>query len=175
MLPFQFQIGEEPVAAVALGCGERLIGQRDQPAPVLARALRQKLLQPGAEIGDPRRGNDRHFVAAEARGRDAHGDAELYAGILRRRHIRAAGSLHRLRRFEKAFDVETHRRRRHQAELRQHGVAPADRGYAVEDMSKVELLGTSLERRAGIGDRDEVFAGLVLASHRADPIVENSP
>ena len=175
MLPFQFQIGEEPVFAIAFGCGERLIGQRDQPAPVLARALRQKLLQPGAEIGDPRRGNDRNFVAAETRGRNTHGDAELHAGILRRRHVRAAGSLHRPHRFEQAFDVKTHRRRRHQAELRQHGVAPADRGYAVENMSKAKLFGASLQRRSGIGDRDEVFARFVLASHRADPVEENSP
>ena len=94
-LPVQLQVGEEPVAAVALGRGERLAGQRDQPAPLLARALRQKLLQPGAEIGDPRRGNDRHLVAAEARCRDAHGDAELHARIFRRRHVGAAGSLHR--------------------------------------------------------------------------------
>ena len=64
-LPVQLQVGEEPVAPVALGRSERLTGQRDQPASVLARTLREKLLQPGAEIGDPRRGNDRHLVAAE--------------------------------------------------------------------------------------------------------------
>ena len=64
-LPVQLQVGEEPIASVALGRSERLTGQRDQPASVLARTLREKLLQPGAEIGDPRRGNDRHLVAAE--------------------------------------------------------------------------------------------------------------
>ncbi len=91
-LPVQLQIGEEPVAAVALGHGERLAGQRDQPASLLACTLRQKLLQPRAEIGDSWRGNDRHLVAAEARCRDAHGDAELHTRILR-------GRAHRRRRI----------------------------------------------------------------------------
>src|SRR5664280_2333661 len=77
---------------------------------------------------------------AATRGRDTHGDAELYAWILRRRHVRAAGSLHRQYRLEQAFDVKTHGRRRHQAEFRQHGVAPADRSNAVENMSKAKLL-----------------------------------
>src|ERR1035437_38308 len=49
---------------------------------------------------------------------------------------------------------------------------PADRSYAVENMSKAKLLGTSLQRRSGIGDRDEVFAGFVLALYRANPVEE---
>ena len=61
---------------------ERLVGQRNQPAPVLAGTFRQKLLQPRAEIGDSRRGNDRHLVAAEARCRNAQRDAKLNARIL---------------------------------------------------------------------------------------------
>ncbi len=169
-LALQLEVGEETVAAVALGRGERLAGQRNQPASMLPRALRQKLFQPGAEIGDPRRGNDRHLVAAEARCRDAHGDPELYARILRRWHVRAAGSFHLVRRLEEAFDVETHRRRRHQTELRQHGIPAADRGHAMEDMGKAQLLGAALQRGTGIGHRDEVFAGLILASHRAGTV-----
>ena len=74
--------------------------------------------------------------------------------------------------LEQPLDVETHRRRRHQAEFRQHRIAPADRGHAVEDMGEAELLGASLQRRAGIGHRDEMLADLVLAAHRADAVEE---
>ena len=67
-----------------LWCGRRLVGQRNEPATVLACAFRQKLLQPRTKIGDSRRGYDRHLVAAEARCRNAERDAELYTRILRK-------------------------------------------------------------------------------------------
>ena len=39
-------------------------------------------------------------------------------------------------------------------------------------MGKAQLLRSSLQGGAGIGHCNEVFAGLVLASHRADAIEE---
>src|SRR4029077_17885469 len=146
LLSIKLKGGKETVVAIALGCCHRLVCERDQPATVLARAFRQKLFQPSSEIGDSRRRNDRDLVAAEARGRNTHGDTELYARILRRGHIGATGSLHRLRRLEETFDVDTHRRCRHQTELREHGVASADHRYPMEDMRKAKLLGASLQR-----------------------------
>ncbi len=38
-LALQLEIGEDPVAPVALGGGERFLGQRNQSAPALARTL----------------------------------------------------------------------------------------------------------------------------------------
>ena len=100
LLSLKLKVGKEPVVAIAFGCCKRLVCERDQPAPVLARAFRQKLFQPSAEIGDSRRRNDRDLVAAEARGRNTHGDAELHAWILRRGYVGATGPLHRPNRLE---------------------------------------------------------------------------
>src|SRR6185437_6504023 len=171
-LPIQLQIGEEPVAAVAFGHGERLAGERDQPASLLACAFREELLQPRAEIGDPWRGDDRHLVASEAGCRDTHGDAELHAWIFRRWDIGAAGPLHRPRRLEQASHVKAQGRSRHQAELRQHGVASADRWRAIKDTSKLELARSPFQRGTGIGHRNELLAGLSLSSHRTGAVEE---
>jgi hypothetical protein len=75
-----------------------------------------------------------------------------------------------VRRPEETFDVNTHRRRWYQAELRQNGVPAADRGDAMKNMSKAQLLGSLLQRGTGIGYRDEVFTGLIQASHRGDTV-----
>ena len=53
--------------------------------------------------------------------------------------------------------VEPHRRGRHHAEIRQHGVAAADRRVAVEDVAEVVALGDLLHVRAGVGDGDEML------------------
>ena len=39
-------------------------------------------------------------------------------------------------------------------------------------MGKAKLLGASLQWGSGIGDRDEVLTGLILASHRPDALEE---
>ena len=54
LLSLQLKVSKETVGAIVFGCCERLVCERDQPAPVLAGAFRQKLLQPSAEIGNSR-------------------------------------------------------------------------------------------------------------------------
>ena len=117
------------------------------------------------------RGQDRHLVAAFEAG-DAHREPELHAGIFMRRHVRAAGAHHRKRMVDQAAHVDAGGRGRHQPERRQHRIAPADRGVAMEDAGKALLGRDLLQRRAGIGDRDEAMAGLVRADRLRDAIEE---
>ena len=42
----------------------------------------------------------------------------------------------------------------------------------MKNMSKAQLLGSLLQRGTGIGYRDEVFTGLIQASHRGDTVVK---
>ena len=57
-------------------------------------------------------------------------------------------------------EVQPHRRSRHHAEIGQHGVAAADRRVAVEDVAEAVALRHQLHVGAGVGDGDEVLAGL---------------
>ncbi len=169
-MTLEFQIGKEPVIAVVFRRGQRLTGQGDEAAPLLARALRQKLFEPRAKRGNPWRGDDRDLVAAKARRRDPHGDAELHARIFHRRHVGAARAHHRLCHLQKAPDVEADRGRRNEAEFRQDGVAPTDRRHTVKDMSKANLARALLQRRAGVGHRDEMVASPLLALQCDDAV-----
>ena len=73
----------------------------------------------------------------------------------------------------KRLDIDARGCRRHQAERREHRIAPADGGLAVEDARIVQRLRRLLQRRAGIGDRNEAMAGLDLRPDRLrDALVE---
>ena len=168
---FGADIDEEAVVAVKRGIAERFAVDRDQALAVLAGGFGDQLFGPGAEIGDLLRRGDRHLVAAFEAG-EPHRQPELHAGVFVRRHVGAAGAHHRERVRDQAANVDTGGRRRHQAERRQHGVASADRGIAVEDAGKALLGRDLLQRRAGIGDGDEAMAGLVLADGLGDAIEE---
>ncbi|MGY4314565.1 hypothetical protein ACVWW1_003892 [Bradyrhizobium sp. JR3.5] len=165
------QVDEEAVVAVDRGVADGFALDRDQALAVLAGRFRDQLLGPGAEIGDLGGGEDRHLVAAFEPG-DAHRQPELDARVFLRRHVGAAGAHHGERMTEQAADVDACGRRRHQAERRQHGIAAADRGIAVEDTGKALLDRDLLQRRAGVGHRDEAMAGLVLADRLGHPVEE---
>ena len=155
-------VDEEPIAAIERGVAKRLAVDRDQALAFLAGGFGDQLFGPGAEVGDLLRRQDRHLVAAFETGK-AHGEAELHAGIFVRRHIRPAGARHRKRMLDQGANIDAGGRRRHQPERRQHGIASADRGIAVENAREALLGRDLLQRRAGIGHRDETMAGLVGA------------
>ncbi len=161
-LAFGADVDEEAVAAVDRGIAERFAVDRDQALAVLAGGFRDQLFGPGAEIGDLLRRQDGHLVAAFETG-EAHGEAELHAGIFVRRHVRPAGAHHRKRVFYQGANIDAGGRGGHQPERRQHRVASADRGIAVEDAGKALSGGDLFQRRAGIGHRDEAVPGLVGA------------
>ncbi len=75
------------------GVGQRLVIDRNDAVALLARALRQQLLQPRADVVDAGRGDDGDLVAP-GRGADAQHGAELDAGILQRRRPGGTGPHH---------------------------------------------------------------------------------
>src|SRR5216683_1191686 len=79
------QIGEETVAAVDFRRTERLAIDRDHPLAVLAGRFGDELFEPGAELADAGRGDDRQLVAARL-GRHSHDGAEHDSGIIRGRY-----------------------------------------------------------------------------------------
>ena len=68
-----------------------------------------------------------------------------------------------LRCGEQLADVESHRGGGHQAEIRQHRIAPADARNAKRDVAEPIAFGDLLQRRSGIGDGDEPRSRLVGA------------
>jgi len=66
---------------------------------------------------------------------------------------------HRARVAQESASVLSGRRQRDQAEFRQNGIAAADAGNAEEDAAKAFCLGGLLQKRAGIGDGDEMRGG----------------
>ena len=153
--------------AVDRRIAQRLAVDRDQALAFLAGGFRDQLLGPGAEIGDLLRRQDGHLVAAVEAG-EPHRQPELHARIFMRRHVRPAGTHHRKRVFDERADVDAGGGGGHQPERRQHGVAPADGGIAVEDARKTLFGRDLLQRRAGIGHRDETMPGLLGADRLGD-------
>ncbi len=86
-----------------------------------------------------------------------------------RRHVGSAGANHGERVLDQGADIDARGCRRHQSERRQHGVASADAGIAMEDAGKALFGRNLLQRRAGIGHRDKAMAGLVGADGLGDP------
>ena len=80
------------------------------------------------------------------------------AGIFQRGHAGGAGLRHPVRPMQQGLDVDADQRRRHQAEVGQRRIAAADVGRIDEGAAEPALAGEPLERRAGIGDRDELRA-----------------
>ena len=74
--------------------------------------------------------------------------------------------------LQEMFDVKSDRRSRYQAELRHHGITPADRGDIIEDLSKAQFFGATLQRGTRIRDGNEVFADLILTPHCPDMVEE---
>ena len=168
----QAQEHEQPIVAVDAGAVRSLVVDGDEPLAVLAGRLGDQLFQPGAEAVDPGRRDDRHLVAPELRPGDAQDRAQHDAGVLLDRHARHAGVHHRARSVQELGHVDAHRRRRHQTEVRQHRVAPADVRPAEEDPPKMVRLRDVLHLRVRIGDGDETVAGLFVPDRLNDALVE---
>ena len=74
--------------------------------------------------------------------------------------------------LDQRADVDAGGRSRYQSERRQHGVASADRGFAVENPREALFGRRLLQRRAGIGHRDEAMSGLAGANRLGNAIEE---
>jgi len=112
------QIGKHTVIAVDVGLTERLVGHRQDPAPLLARALGDELLGPQAEAGDRLRDNEGQLVAAP-QGELAERQTEPQARV-RVRGIKAlAGLLGHAGSIEQRGELDADQRGGDQAEVRQ--------------------------------------------------------
>ena len=132
---------ERPVGAVGLDRTERLEVDRDDPDAVLAGALGDELLGPGAEARDLVVGQERQLVAARL-GEGPDGEPERDARVGRRIGL-VAGADHRQRRRQQRVEVDPDERGRHEPDVGQRRVAPADVGRVEEHLAEV----------VGVGDR----------------------
>ena len=84
--------------------------------PLLARALRQQLFEPGAHVFQARAGYDRHLVTPRpARLADRHPKLHARIGIGRR--TRRARPYHQVRRLQERLQIQSHGRGRDHAEV----------------------------------------------------------
>ena len=113
------------------------------------------MLQPGAEIRNPLRRNDGQLVAAGL-GRFTQRHTERNAGIVCRRHVRAAGMDHQHRRCHQLVEIEPHDAGRHHSEFREHRVTPADARLPVCDVAETIAFALFLQARTEIGDGDKM-------------------
>ena len=135
------------------------------PSAVLAGALRDELLHPGAERAQAGLGDDRELVAAGERRLAQHG-AEPQGGVLARRDVGAAGHGDGAHAVEQPLEVDADQRRRHDAEEAERRVAAADVRRVHEDGAEVLVERLLLERGALVGDRHEVVPGVVAVELR---------
>jgi hypothetical protein len=168
----QSKVDEKSVLPVCLGPAESLPIDGDETLALLARRLGEQLLEPGADLDDSRRRDDRHLVAPRP-AQGAEHRAEHHAGVFTHRHAGEARVHQLLGGVEERGYIEAHRGCRHHAERRKSRVAPADAGLAQKDAPVPPLGGDVLQAlRRGIGDHDEVAPRFRLADGAAHAIVE---
>ena len=136
---FRAHVDEDAIVAVDHRIAERFAVNRNQAPAVLAGGFGDELFRPRAEVGNFGRRQHRHLVAALKAGATER-KTKLHAGIFLRRHIGPTGANHRLCEIEQAREVDAGRRRRHQAERRQHRIAAADGGIAEEGAGEALLF-----------------------------------
>ena len=152
--------GEGAVGAQQAGGPEPLAVHRQDAAPVLARALGDQLLDPGAE-GRPARPEGQGELVRAGQRRRAHAGAEGHAGAARRVAPRLVQLARRA--GQQRFEVGADQGRGHQAEQRQRRVAPAHVGRVEEDAAVAAPGGQAFQRAARVGHGHEGLAGRVPA------------
>jgi hypothetical protein len=125
-----------------------------QAPPLLPGRLGQELFHPQAEPVRIRR--DQNLVAPIFPG-PAEVESEVETGVV---VVDPAGVERGLDAVEQPGEVDSHQGGGDESEVRQRGVAPADRRLAGEHGPEAPFLGQPLELRAGIGDRSELVAAL---------------
>ena len=143
--------------AVGVGCEQRLVGDRQDPAALLARALRDELLGPDPEGAERVVDDEGELVAAGAR-ELAEREPEPQARVVLGRLEVRARLLGDLRALEDRPHVDAGQRGGDEPEVRERRVAPADLRVVEERAAEAVLLGEVDQRRAGVGDGDEVAA-----------------
>ncbi len=165
------EIGKNAITAVDSRRAQRLGVERHDAFAELAGGFGEKLFEPGAEIGDAGRRNNRHLVAPAPLG-GPEDRTEDHARVLDGRRARGAGPHHLGRTFKEGTRVDADRGRRHHAEIRQHRIAAADARQSVEDRAEPFVARRLFERRAWVGDSDEPLRRFGRADRLLGALVE---
>ena len=148
------QVQEGAVVAVDAGVADRLVGDRQDALALLARRLRDELLDPQPE-GLQRRVDDVGQLVAACLGQLAPREPEPQPA----RHVARLEALAVLLGdaggVQHARHVGAHERRGHEPEERQRAVAPADVGVVEEGAPEAVLGRQLLQAGARVGDGDE--------------------
>ena len=171
----QVEADEDAVRAVVGDVAERLEVDRDDPDAALAGALGDQLLQPRPEAADLVVGQERQLVAPVG-GQRADGDAERDARV--RLGVRlAAGAEHRDRGGQQRVEVQADQRRRHEPDIGQRRVPPADVGRIEEDLAEVVVVLDRVEALARVRDGGEERAGTVVdvVPHGVEGVLDALP
>ena len=123
----QAQVGEQAIVAVGVRRRQPLAVDRDDALALLAGGLRDELLEPRAEIVDPGRRHQRELVAGPVVASAPRIVPSTSPGFSSAGTPGAQRVDHALGFVEQPSHVEAHDRRGHHAEVRQRGVATADR------------------------------------------------
>ncbi len=151
------------IRAVLVGTAERFVNDRQQSLAVFSGAFRHQLLDPESEHRE--RGRERHgelVASVERRGSHERPQFQPGVGVI----VLAASVRHRRARFQQRIEVRADDRRGDEAEQRQRRKPSADVRGIDERRAVTATLGELLQRRPGIGDGDEVTAGV---RHRRAP------
>jgi hypothetical protein len=149
-------VHEDAVVAVAVGLADGLVGHGQDPRAVLARRLGDELLEPQPEAADLRVVDDERSACRGPAWPARRACRRATAAVLLRRVVVAAALRGDLRAVEQRLEVGAHERRRHEAEVAERAVAPADVRVGAEDLAEAVVVGELLERRARVGHRDEL-------------------
>ena len=153
---------EGAVRAVGLDRPEGLEVDRHDPDTVLAGALGEELLGPGAEARDLVVGQERQLVATGL-GEGPDGQPERHTRVARRIRL-VAGAEHRLRRRQQGVEVDADERRWDEADIGQRRVSPADVRRVEELLAELVGVRDGLDALARVGDDDEVLPGAALVA-----------
>ncbi len=159
----QVEMDKDAIVPVHLRPGERLTLHGQDTNTLLARALRDELLQPEAVRADARREHERELVAARP-GCLAEDSAEPYTRILGGRDIRTARANHLRGRVEHLLQVHPDERGGNEPEVRERGVAAAYVRAILPHAPEASARSFLSQLSAWVRYSDEVLAHLVVAN-----------
>ena len=168
--PVEAQRREDAVVPIGAGGSELLEVHRQDARALLAGALGDELLDPGAQRRQRRLEDQRELVAAAQR-QFADRSAELQSRILLRGHVGAAGHGHGAHPVEQPLEVDAHEGGRDHTEEAERRVPAADVAGIHEDGAEALVERLLLERGALVGDGHEVMTR-VLPGELLQALVE---
>ena len=153
-------VHKHAIVAVNACLPQRFIIDWNEALVFFPRTFGNQLFQPGPQIIDSGRGDERDLVATGL-GQRPQNRPQRDSGIVRGGHARLALLTHAFGPMQKRLDVHAHRGGRHHAEVGQGRIASSDIRHTRENRAKLEFTGQAFQLRIRIGNRDKMLAGAV--------------